>query len=94
MLWDAGVTHFDVASIAEVRLVRETCCPKRRCASCTRSRPPSADREAYFEHGVRTFSLDSHEELEKIVEATDEAGSRRPTCRCACGCACHPNIRS
>ncbi|MGN6497712.1 MAG: type III PLP-dependent enzyme, partial [Tsuneonella sp.] len=24
VLWDAGVTHFDVASIAEVRLVRAT----------------------------------------------------------------------
>jgi ornithine decarboxylase len=29
--------------------------------------------EAYFEHGVRTFSLDSIEELEKIVRATGEA---------------------
>jgi ornithine decarboxylase len=24
VLWDSGVTHYDVASIAEVRLVRET----------------------------------------------------------------------
>jgi ornithine decarboxylase len=33
----------------------------------------SAIREAYFEHGVRVFSLDSHEELAKIVDATDAA---------------------
>jgi ornithine decarboxylase len=29
--------------------------------------------EAYFDHGVRTFSLDTIEELEKIVRATDGA---------------------
>jgi ornithine decarboxylase len=32
-----------------------------------------AIREAYFTHGVRTFSLDSLEELEKIMRATDQA---------------------
>jgi ornithine decarboxylase len=30
--------------------------------------------EAYFEHGVRTFSLDTMEELEKIVRATSTDG--------------------
>jgi ornithine decarboxylase len=30
---------------------------------------PAAISEAYFDHGVRTFSLDSVEELEKIIDA-------------------------
>ena len=30
--------------------------------------------EAYFNHGVKTFSLDTLEELEKIVEATSKDG--------------------
>ena len=30
--------------------------------------------QAYRNHGVRTFSLDSHEELEKIVRATTTDG--------------------
>ena len=30
--------------------------------------------EAYFEHGVRTFSLDTMEELDKIVRATSTDG--------------------
>jgi ornithine decarboxylase len=34
---------------------------------------PEAIAEAYFEHGVRTFSLDTHDELEKIVAATKGA---------------------
>mgnify|MGYP006174161091 CR=1 FL=1 len=33
----------------------------------------SAIAEAYKVHGVRTFSLDTHDELAKIVEATDAA---------------------
>jgi ornithine decarboxylase len=31
--------------------------------------------EAYFDHGVRTFSLDTVEELEKIVRATSKNGA-------------------
>lgn len=40
---------------------------------------PAAIREAYFEHGVRTFSLDTYEELEKIISAcTDAATGEAP----------------
>ena len=74
VLWDNGVTHYDVASIAEVRLVRATL-PGATLCFMHPVKAPSAIREAYHVHGVRTFSLDSVEELEKIVEACrDEAG--------------------
>ncbi|MEC9109599.1 MAG: type III PLP-dependent enzyme [Pseudomonadota bacterium] len=74
VLWDNGVTHYDVASIAEVRLVRATL-PGATLCFMHPVKGPSAIREAYRQHGVRTFSLDSVEELEKIVEACrDEAG--------------------
>jgi ornithine decarboxylase len=74
VLWDNGVTHYDVASIAEVRLVRATL-PGATLCFMHPVKAPSAIREAYRQHGVRTFSLDSVEELEKIVEACrDEAG--------------------
>jgi ornithine decarboxylase len=33
----------------------------------------AAIREAYVKHGVKTFALDCHEELQKILEATDGA---------------------
>ncbi|MFL0356893.1 type III PLP-dependent enzyme [Erythrobacter sp. GH1-10] len=68
VLWNAGVTHYDVASIAEVRLVRERL-PDATLCFMHPIKTPSAIREAYFKHGVKTFSLDSVEELEKIVEA-------------------------
>jgi ornithine decarboxylase len=68
ILWDNGVTHYDVASIAEVRLVRATL-PDAILCFMHPVKAPSAIREAYHQHGVKTFSLDSVEELEKIVEA-------------------------
>lgn len=73
LLWAAGITHFDVASIGEVRLVRETLPDATLCFM----HPVKSDRaiaEAYHQHGVRTFSLDSHEELAKIVRATAKDG--------------------
>ena len=72
ILWDAGITHYDVASIGEVRLVRQTLPHATLCFM----HPVKSERaisEAYHDHGVRTFSLDSHEELAKIVRATDNA---------------------
>jgi ornithine decarboxylase len=72
VLWESGITHFDVASIAEVRLVSQTI-PGATLCFMHPVKAPEAIREAYFEHGVRVFSLDSIEELEKIVEATEAA---------------------
>ena len=69
VLWANGITHYDVASIAEVRLVRSLL-PEAVLCFMHPVKAPGAIREAYFEHGVRTFSLDSVEELAKIVEAT------------------------
>jgi ornithine decarboxylase len=72
ILWDSGITHFDVASIAEVRLVAETL-PEATLCFMHPVKAPEAIRSAYFDYGVKTFSLDSVEELEKIVDATDHA---------------------
>jgi ornithine decarboxylase len=72
VLWDAGITHYDVASIAEVRLVRATL-PEAVLCFMHPVKTRAAIAEAYAAHGVRVFSLDSHEELDKIVAATDAA---------------------
>ena len=73
ILWDSGITHYDVASLGEVRLVSETLPDAVQCFM----HPVKAQEviaEAYFGHGVKTFSLDSLEELEKIVRATSTDG--------------------
>ena len=73
ILWEAGVTHYDVASISEVRLVHETL-PDAMLCFMHPVKAEEAIAEAYFEHGVRTFSLDTVDELEKIVRATSVDG--------------------
>ena len=73
ILWDAGITHYDVASIGEVRLVSQTLPEAVQCFM----HPVKAEEviaEAYFDHKVRTFALDTMDELEKIVRATATDG--------------------
>jgi len=72
ILWESGITHFDVASIAEVRLVAGVA-PEATLCFMHPVKAEEAIAEAYFEHGVRVFSLDSMEELDKIVRATKGA---------------------
>jgi ornithine decarboxylase len=72
ILWEEGLTHYDVASIAEVRLVADTL-PEAVLCFMHPVKAEEAIAEAYFTHGVRTFSLDTEEELEKIVRATEGA---------------------
>ncbi|MBI5940314.1 MAG: type III PLP-dependent enzyme [Caulobacterales bacterium] len=71
-LVEAGVTGFDVASLNEVELVRSVS-PDARLAFMHPVKSRAAITSAYFDHGVRTFSLDCHEELEKILDATGQA---------------------
>ncbi len=73
LLWQGGIRHFDVASITEARLVRGLFAD----AVLAFMHPVKAEEaiaEAYHALGVRIFSLDSHEELAKIVRATATDG--------------------
>lgn len=77
VLWEAGITQYDVASIAEVRLVRDVLPDAELCfMHPIKTRKTIA--EAYFQHGVRTFSLDTHEELTKIVDACRDPETSEP----------------
>ena len=69
IFWEAGITHYDVASIGEVRLLRATL-PDAVLCFMHPVKAEEAIGEAYFDHGVRTFSLDTFEELDKIIRAT------------------------
>ena len=71
-LVEAGVTGFDVASLAEIELVRSVSADAR-LAFMHPVKSRGAITRAYFEYGVRTFSLDSHDELAKIIDATGNA---------------------
>jgi ornithine decarboxylase len=71
-LAEQGVRAFDVASVPEIELVAEHA-PGSRMAFMHPVKSRQAISAAYFDHGVRTFSLDTHEELAKILDATGRA---------------------
>lgn len=65
----AGVRNYDVASLAEVKLVAENV-PGATMYFMHPVKSREAIAKAYYEYGVRSFSLDSHEELDKILQET------------------------
>ncbi|MGZ3279263.1 MAG: type III PLP-dependent enzyme [Caulobacteraceae bacterium] len=71
-LAEQGVRSFDVASVPEIELVAEHA-PGARMAFMHPVKSRKAIAQAYFDHGVRTFAFDTHEELAKIIEATGRA---------------------
>ena len=68
-LVETGVNAFDVASLAEIELVRSVSADAR-LAFMHPVKSRGAIKSAYQDHNVRTFVLDSHEELQKILEET------------------------
>jgi ornithine decarboxylase len=71
-LAQAGIRHFDIGSLTEIRAVRAVA-PDARLHFMHPVKNRAAIREAYFTHGVRDFVLDCREELQKIIEATGAA---------------------
>ncbi|RZI47285.1 type III PLP-dependent enzyme [Rickettsiales endosymbiont of Peranema trichophorum] len=71
-MYNAGVNCFDVASISEVRLIRSLF-PDAFLYFMHTVKSRHAVASAYHDYGVRHFSLDSIEELDKIVEETNSA---------------------
>lgn len=67
-----GVANFDVASLTEIETVRRLL-PDAHLAYMHPVKPRASIRAAYAQHGVRDFSLDSVEELAKIVTETGHA---------------------
>jgi ornithine decarboxylase len=71
-LYNAGIRHFDVASLPEVRQIAEMF-PGAMQAFMHPVKSREAIRAAYFDYGVRIFVLDCLDELKKIREETKAA---------------------
>ena len=67
-----GIRSFDVASLYEVELMHEIC-PDATLFFMNPVKYSSAIHKAYHQFGVRNFSLDSEQELHKILDATNNA---------------------
>ena len=68
----SGINNFDVASIKEIEDIRKIS-PEAKCSFMHTVKSRENIKEAYFKFGVKTFSLDTKDELIKIIESTDQA---------------------
>ncbi len=71
-LIDSGINQFDVASIEEIKQIRKFT-SITKCSYMHTVKSPESIKRAYFEYGIKTFSLDTKEELIKIIKCTDNA---------------------
>ena len=65
-IYELGLKSFDVASINEVKLIK-TLFKNAQIFFMNPVKSRVAIKKAYFNYGVRNFSLDTDDELEKIV---------------------------
>ena len=69
---DSGIKDFDVASLEEIKNVRKIK-PNAKCYFMHTVKSRESIKEAYFKFGVKVFSLDTKDELIKIIETTNNA---------------------
>jgi len=71
-IFKSGVRHFDVASLTEIESVAREC-PKATMHYMHPVKSRESILHAYHKYGVRSFSLDTMDELTKIEEMTHHA---------------------
>ena len=68
----AGIDQFDVASVEEIKAVRNFS-QNAKCSYMHTVKSRESISEAYFKFGIKTFALDTKDELIKIIESTSNA---------------------
>ena len=71
-LISSGIENFDVASIKEIETIKKLK-PDAKCSYMHTVKSRESIKEAYFKYGVKSFSLDTKDELIKIIESTNNA---------------------
>ncbi len=69
---ESGINQFDVASIKEIETIKKL----NKYAKCSYMHTVKSReniKESYFKYGIKTFALDSKDELIKIIETTNYA---------------------
>ena len=68
----SGIKNFDVASIKEIESIKKIN-PNAKCFYMHTIKSRESIKEAYFKFGVKIFSLDTKDELIKIINSTNHA---------------------
>jgi len=71
-LIESGIKNFDVASIKEIEMIKKIN-KDLDCSYMHTVKSRENIRGAYFKYNVKSFSLDTKEELIKIIESTEQA---------------------
>ncbi len=69
---ESGIENFDVASIKEIKDIRAIN-PNAKCSYMHTVKSRESIKEAYFKYNIKAFSLDTKDELIKIIETTNRA---------------------
>ncbi len=71
-IFESGIDKFDVASINEIKTIKNIS-KSAKCSFMHTVKSRESIKESYFKYGVRAYSLDSKDELIKILESTNNA---------------------
>ena len=71
-LLKSGIKQFDVASIEEIKAIKKYN-QTAKCSFMHTIKSRESINEAYFKFGIKTFALDTKDELIKIIESTNNA---------------------
>ena len=69
---ESGINQFDVASLEEIKNIRKLS-TSAKCSYMHTVKSKESIKEAYFNLGVKTFALDTKDELMKILKSTNQA---------------------
>ena len=69
---ESGIKNFDIASIKEIEDIRKVN-PNAKCSYMHTVKSRESIKEAYFKYNVKAYSLDTKDELIKIIESTNHA---------------------
>ena len=68
----SGINQFDIASIEEIKAIKKFS-QTAKCSFMHTVKSHESIKNAYFKYGVKTFALDTKDELIKIIESTSGA---------------------
>ena len=71
-IMESGIDNFDIASIKEIEAIKKLS-PNANCSYMHTVKSRENINEAYFKYGVKAYSLDTKDELIKIIESTNHA---------------------
>ena len=69
---ETGIKDFDVASVKEIEIIKKISA-NVNCSYMHTVKSRESIKEAYYKYNVKTFSLDTKDELIKILESTNYA---------------------